>query len=111
VDDDDLVRGTIAMDLQRQGFETVEVGEGRRVTQVLAERPVDALLVDVLMPDMDGIEVITEVRRRWPGLRIVAMSGGGLVDSAHYLHTAAKLGADACLAKPFSGRSLAAAIG
>ena|ERR1700761_6268344 len=110
VDDDDLVRRVIALDLQTFGFDTVEVAEGRAVAQVLSQRPVDAIVVDMLMPGMDGLEVIREVRRDWPDLKIVAMSGGGRLDADHYLSLAAHLGADACIAKPFSGERLKAAL-
>ena len=111
VDDDDLVRHTIALNLQAHGVETVEVEDGHQVEEVLSTRPVDALVVDMIMPGMDGVEVIAETRKRRPNLRIVAVSGGGQFGSDFYLNVAGHVGADACLAKPFSGEALMAALG
>lgn len=111
VDDDDMVRHTIALNLQAHGVETVEVDDGYGVPEVLSKQPVDALVVDMIMPGKDGVEVIAEARRTRPGLRIVAVSGGGRFGSDFYLNVASHIGADACLAKPFSGEALMAALG
>jgi DNA-binding response OmpR family regulator len=111
VDDDDLVRHTIALNLQAHGVETVEVDDGYQVSEVLSNRAVDALVVDMIMPGKDGVEVISEARKARPDMRIVAVSGGGRFGSNFYLNLAGHIGADACLAKPFSGEALMAALG
>ena len=111
VDDDDGVRKTIALNLREMGFDTVEVADGRRVADVLSRHPVDVLLVDMIMPDKDGIEVIRDAREAWPNLRIVAVSGGGAIGADLYLNLASHVGADACLSKPFSDATLRAAVG
>jgi CheY-like chemotaxis protein len=111
VDDDDLVRRAIALSLQAFGFDTVELDNGCEVAAMLAAKPVDVLVLDMIMPDKDGIEVINEIRQRWPNLRIVAMSGGGRLGDNLYLTLARHIGADACLTKPFLNDDLRAAIG
>jgi CheY-like chemotaxis protein len=63
------------------------------------------------MPDVDGVEVIMTVRRRWPQVRIVALSGGfGAMDAPKLLHMAKMLGADAAVSKPFTGSQLLASV-
>lgn len=111
VDDDDEVRAKLAHDLRTMGFETIEIGDGREVRGVLAAHPVDAMIIDIVMPGKDGIEVIGEIRKRWPRLRIIAMSAGGRVGPALYLAIARQIGADACLEKPIAPEQLLAVLG
>jgi CheY-like chemotaxis protein len=93
------------------GFDTLELQDSRRIEAVLSRHPVDVLLVDMIMPEKDGVEVIRDVRAAWPSLRIVAVSGGGAIGPELYLDLASHVGANACLAKPFSKASLCAAVG
>ncbi|HEY5008947.1 MAG TPA: response regulator, partial [Caulobacteraceae bacterium] len=85
IDDDELVRAKIALDLRGLGFETVEVEDSRNLPKLLSERPVDAVVVDLVMPEKDGVELIAEIRRGWPKVRIVAISGGGRIGPNLYL--------------------------
>jgi DNA-binding response OmpR family regulator len=63
------------------------------------------------MPDKEGIETIAELQRECPGVKIIAMSGGGRsANSARYLSMAATMGAGAVLHKPFDATTLLAAI-
>ncbi|HZL00858.1 MAG TPA: response regulator [Caulobacteraceae bacterium] len=110
VDDDELVRAKIAHDLRAQGFDTVEVQDSRDLKRVMNDRPVDAVVVDLVMPEKDGVEVISDIRRDWPKVRIVAISGGGRIGPELYLQIARQMGADACLVKPVSAEDLAAAL-
>lgn len=70
----------------------------------------DVAVVDILMPDRDGLTFIMEVRRTMPELRIVAISGGGRLAAGSLLKMAAGLGADATLVKPFSSSELEIAL-
>ncbi|HEY3890247.1 MAG TPA: response regulator [Caulobacteraceae bacterium] len=110
IDDDELVRAKIGQDLRALGFDAVEVADSRDLLQLLAERPVDAVVVDLVMPDKDGVELIAEIRRGWPKVRIVAISGGGRIGPNLYLKIARQMGADACLTKPVRAAALADAL-
>lgn len=110
VDDDELVRAKIALDLTAAGFQTLELDDSRRLSQVLAELPVHAVVVDLVMPDKDGVELIAEIRRDWPDVRVIAISGGGRIGPDLYLQIARQMGADACLPKPVDPAALAAAM-
>jgi len=110
VDDDELVRAKIAGDLRAKGFETVEIQDSRDLRRIMNNRPVDAVVVDLVMPEKDGVEIISELRRDWPRVRIVAISGGGQIGPELYLRIARQMGADVCLVKPVSAEDLAAAL-
>ena len=110
IDDDELVRAKIAQDLQALGFDTVEVEDSRNLPKLLSERPVDAVVVDLVMPEKDGVELISEIRRGWPKVRIVAISGGGRIGPNLYLKIARQMGASACLVKPVGAAALAEAL-
>jgi CheY-like chemotaxis protein len=110
IDDDELVRAKIALDLRGLGFETVEVEDSRNLPKLLSERPVDAVVVDLVMPEKDGVELIAEIRRGWPKVRIVAISGGGRIGPNLYLKIARQMGAAACLTKPVRAAALADAL-
>jgi DNA-binding NtrC family response regulator len=62
------------------------------------------------MPEKEGFEVLMKIRKKNPALKVIAISGGGLHNAAHYLHTAKLLGAAKVLAKPFSNEALMAAV-
>jgi DNA-binding response OmpR family regulator len=111
IDDDELVRAKVALDLKAMGFDTLEIEDSREVPEVLNRFPVDAVVVDIVMPDKDGVELIADIRKGWPHVRIVAVSGGGRVGPELYLKIARHMGADACLPKPVVPDSLKQAIG
>lgn len=71
----------------------------------------DAAVVDILMPERDGLNFIMEIRRKLPNVRIVAISGGGRLGAGALLKMASGLGADATLVKPFSATELEIALG
>ncbi len=106
VEDDPASRDLISEMLAEAGYDCLQADGGRAAIELMARRP-DLLLTDLLMPDKDGVEVIMEVRRRWPLTRIVAMSGGfGIMEAGQLLRTATMLGADAALCKPFTSAQL-----
>ena len=76
--------------------------EGALSAAINLQRRADVLITDLLMPEKDGIETIAHFRAEFPGVKIIAMSGGGIhVRGERYLDTAAEIGADAVLKKPF----------
>ncbi|MBM4132114.1 response regulator, partial [bacterium] len=73
-------------------------------------QPYDLVITDIIMPEKDGIEAIMDLRRGRPGLRLIAISGGGRAEPESYLHSAQLLGADRTLRKPFSNEAIVAAV-
>lgn len=110
VDDDDLSRSTIHQMLDRAGHQVVSSGSGSEaLTLYRADRP-DLVITDLIMPDTDGLELIQELRKIEPGVKILAISGGGRVNANEYLTVARKFGAVGVLAKPFSNQELKDAV-
>lgn len=109
-DDDDNVRFALSAALRKAGFEVVEAKNGgdRVFEEQIADT--DVVVTDILMPDCDGIELITKLRTQSPTLPVIAMSGGGRISGANYLETADALGAKAIFHKPFDTEDLISAI-
>src|SRR5690242_4135444 len=107
VDDDELVRATIAIALADRGYTVVEAANGREAIEELDRTTsIDIIVCDILMPDMDGIETLREVRRRWPRIPVLMISGGDRSGWNDALGMASLLGANSTLHKPFTPRQL-----
>lgn len=97
VDDDDTVRRVLRRMLESVGYEVREAPNGRRAVAEFHNRPADLLITDIFMPEQEGIETISALRREHPDLKIIAISG---IAGDHYLRMAKLLGARATLQKP-----------
>lgn len=96
--------------LERPGYKVLEAPNGKEGIKLFREYPVDLIITDLLMPEKDGIEVIMELKRDFPDVNIIAISGGGHVGAEDYLHMAEKLGVQYTLAKPFDREALLKAV-
>jgi DNA-binding response OmpR family regulator len=96
--------------LRHAGHGVTTAANGKEGVQLGRSRPFDLLITDIIMPEKDGIEVIVELRRAIPRMKIIAISGGGRIGPSDYLDLAHKLGAATTLTKPFSGKDLVDAV-
>lgn len=110
VDDDEPMRKMLGITLTKLGYQVTEARDGREALRLFAAEPPDLVLTDMVMPDKEGVEVIGELRRLQPDLKIIAMSGGGRGDATDYLKVARLMGAAHTLHKPFSTADLTDAI-
>ena len=110
IDDDELVRAFLAERLTASGWRAIEAGSVEEGVALIREHRAQAAVVDILMPDRDGLEAIGQLRKVRPDLRIVAISGGGRVGAEVYLNLASRVGADATLQKPLDEDALLAAL-
>ncbi len=100
VDDERSIRRSLAGILSDEGFATDEAEDGERALAALrGGNPVDAVLLDIAMPGRDGVEVLEEVRRTWPQVPVIMMSGHGTIETAV---RATQLGAFDFIEKPLS---------
>lgn len=106
VEDDSSVRQSATMLLERSGFVVTAVGDGMQALALLARQRVDLVLLDVMLPVMDGFEVCREIRRtsRLPIVMLTART-----DTTDVV-VGLELGADDYVTKPFEGRELAARV-
>jgi DNA-binding NtrC family response regulator len=99
VDDEPNILSTLRRALEIEGYVVEVAGSGRIALEKLGERAVDLVFLDVMMPELDGLSTLKQVRERWPDLPVIMMSGHGTVDTAVQ---ATKLGAYDFLEKPLS---------
>ncbi len=96
--------------LKHAGYETIEATGGRAALALLANAEPDLIITDMVMPEMDGVELIMTLRKIRPKLPVIAMSGGGRVGPESYLRIARAGGAAKSLTKPFETPELLAAV-
>jgi CheY-like chemotaxis protein len=106
VDDDKDFRVMLHAMLRRAGYQVREAQNGNEALALHRERPSDVIILDLLMPEKEGIETILELRRTHANVKIIAISGSSQVNRASNLEMARRLGAEASLEKPFSREEL-----
>jgi CheY-like chemotaxis protein len=100
-DDNASLRNLMAEYLKARGYTVVEAGDGRAALAVLGARRVTMVITDIFMPDMDGFQLIMNLRSRYPGIGILAISGDNGLEPEHFLKVARLLGVRRTLTKPF----------
>jgi len=104
VDDDESLRRMLAALLETAGYEVTQASNGREVLTRAGALQADIVLTEIVMPEVEGLQLIRELSERNPGLNIVAMSGSERAES--YLAVARSLGAKATLIKPLNAEEL-----
>lgn len=110
IDDDNQFRTMLRKMVERNGYEVVEASDGKEGIKLYRKNPTDLIITDLIMPDKDGIETIQELRKDFPDVKIIAISGGGRLGPHDYLHLAKMLGAQRTLTKPIELDELLKAI-
>jgi len=101
IDDDIFLRELIKDILIDYPVNIFEAGNGDQGLELLKQEPIHLVITDIIMPEKEGLESIIEIIQKYPGIKILAISGGGSTGSEQYLEMASNLGAHATLAKPF----------
>ncbi|MCP3057618.1 sigma-54 dependent transcriptional regulator [Myxococcus sp. K38C18041901] len=107
VDDEKNILLTLSQSLQLAGYQTHLAASGQVALDVVSARPVDAVLMDVKMPDMDGLTALARLTELRPELPVIMMSGHGTIDTAV---KATQLGARDFLEKPIARERLLVAL-
>ena len=110
IDDEEIVRGTVRRILEHAGYEVIEAISGQDGLERFDRQPVDAVLVDLFMPTMSGLDVIKELKKRDPAVRILTVSGSDVRNGMDMLGKAREAGAMAILEKPFRMAGLLEAV-
>ncbi len=110
IDDDDQMRTLLRQVMEWAGYEVIEAGDGREGMQMQRKQPADLVITDLIMPEQEGLETITSLKKEYPGIKIIAISGGGRIGPEAYLPAAQELGADKVFSKPFDVRELAETV-
>ena len=99
VDDERSIRTLLRAILERDSHHIFEASNGRLGLQVYRDSPIDLIITDMTMPEMDGLDMISELIKRFSNVKVIAMTGG--LDSGSRLAAARLLGARLTLQKPF----------
>lgn len=110
IDDDDSVRTVLVLTLRHFGHTAIEARNGTEGLELFQQGGVDLLITDIVMPEKDGLEVLMNLKRTQPSLKIIAISGGGRNSADDYLQIARLMGATKVLAKPFTSEVLMATV-
>jgi CheY-like chemotaxis protein len=110
VDDDEQVCRLLRVVLEKNGHEVQDAPDGARAEALCRECPPDVIIMDLVMPNKEGIETIRDLQRDCPWIPIIAISGGGCGSAQTYLTLAERLGARCGLAKPFGAGELLNAV-
>ena len=108
IEDDSEISSCVSAALIERGHEVSCLADARNAVEAIRTRPFNLLITDIVMPDRDGIELLSELRASGIFLPVLAMSGA--VESSLYLRVARQLGATEVLFKPFLPRELVAAV-
>ena len=110
VDDEPQVRGMLDKLLTRAGHAVALAEEGAQALRLLDQSDFDIIILDLLMPGMEGLETLMRLKKAHPALKVIVISGGSRSVHMDFLPTALKLGADRALKKPFENDALLAAV-
>jgi len=107
VDDEDQIRQLIRETLEQAGYDVQEASNGKQGLERYRAKPADLVIMDILMPDQDGLESIMTLRREFPASRVIAITGGSdMIRVLIFLDVTKMLGARRTLQKPFDMQTL-----
>jgi DNA-binding NtrC family response regulator len=98
-DDDHIEKESLATILQREGYETITAGDGKEALEKIHHSMPDLVLTDLKMPYMNGLELLTEIKSKFPDIEVIIITGYATVESAI---NAMKVGAIDYISKPFN---------
>jgi DNA-binding response OmpR family regulator len=110
IDDNVDLTSMLSLCLQADGVDVIVAADGEAGLALMEDQPVDVVVTDLFMPDKDGIETIVELKKRYPDVKIVVMSGFTSIGGTDYLGVARELGAVTTLKKPFDPAELSKVV-
>jgi len=116
IDDEEDIRIVLRQVLERAGYDVSVAPDGKKGLKLLAEQGADLVITDVIMPGIDGVATVQEIREKFVNTKIIVISGGGNVAPLQYepgaiatnayLASAKNAGADRTMTKPFDRQEL-----
>ncbi len=108
IDDQEAIRSLLHRALEEAGHEVLEASNGRLGLELYRVRSADLIITDIVMPEMDGLELMLELTRSFLNVKVIAMSGGH--ESGESLNVAKLLGARQTFHKPLDMDKLLSAV-
>jgi two-component system cell cycle response regulator CpdR len=110
IDDEPYILLMLKKMLERAGYEVDLASNGREGMELFEKDSADLVITDIIMPDKEGLEIILEMKKQRPELKIIAISGGGRISPESYLECARHFGAEKVFQKPFRQKELVSAV-
>ena len=110
VDDEVQIRILLRQLLEKEGHKVEEASNGQIALDLYREDPFDLVILDIIMPEKEGVETIMELKRNFENVKIITISGGGRIGPDNYLKLAQQLGALYIFTKPIDNAKLLKAI-
>ena len=111
VDDDAQIRTLLRTVLEAHGYAVRHASDGAEAANMMQAEAPDLVITDIFMPEADGFEVLTSIRKSHPHMPVIVVSGSQITPNVDFLHLAERLGAYSVLHKPFRPHELMAMVG
>ena len=106
IDDQEPIRGIVRRALEQAGHEVLDASDGEMGMELLARHPVDVVISDIFMPGQDGILTLRQIRKQFPAVKVIVISGGDSTGMLDLRRDAELLGAVKSVLKPFTAREI-----
>ncbi|PCJ57362.1 MAG: response regulator [Planctomycetota bacterium] len=106
VDDDDGFRASIIICLTLEDYSVIGASNGIEALEVMLDQEIDILITDILMPEMDGIELALKIKKEYPQLKTIGITGGGMLGDSENVSKMSKAFFSSYLKKPFESNEL-----
>jgi DNA-binding NtrC family response regulator len=106
IDDQEPIRRIVRRALEQEGHEVLDASEGEMGMQLLERHTAHVVITDIFMPGQDGILTLRQVRKKFPAVKVIVISGGDSTGLLDLRHDAELLGAVKSLQKPFTAAEL-----
>ena len=106
IDDQEPIRRIVRRALEQQGHEVLDASEGEMGMRLLERHAADVVITDIFMPGQDGIVTLRQIRKQFPAVKVIVISGGDSSGLLDLRHDAELLGAVRTLQKPFTAAEL-----
>lgn len=110
IDDEPYILLMLKKMLEKAGYEVDLASNGEQGMELFEKNSADLVITDIIMPDKEGLEIILEMKKKRPDLKIIAISGGGRISPESYLECATHFGASRVFQKPFKQKELVSAV-
>lgn len=108
VEDDPFWMKEIHEGMAAEPVDVLPATSGAQALELLRANPGAGMVLDIILPDQDGLEILRDARAIQPDLRVLAISGGGRLGADFYLKLAHSFGANVVIQKPFTAQQLVA---
>jgi len=110
IDDNPQILETFKLFLEREGHSVVTASNGQEGINIFRNYQAELVITDMVMPVKDGIKTIMELEKDFPDIKIIAISGGGIIEPDRYLSLAKCIGIKQTLTKPITREQLINAV-